>query len=67
MATIDEDLKENWLMWRLVLFGGETYQSVNSMSIKTMVNFNNALTIKSKIELFMLQKESTLNEQRTDY
>lgn len=49
-------------MWYVVIYGGESFAAADSMTLKQLVDYKNVLIIKSKIEKFMMQKDTSENE-----
>jgi len=49
MQEMDEDIKEYWLFWRLVIFGEVSFEEVDNMILSDILLYNIALDIKEKI------------------
>lgn len=56
MEGVNDEIKDNWLFWRLVVFAKEDYQTVNNLTLTEILEYNAVLSIKGIIESIYTEK-----------
>jgi hypothetical protein len=55
---LSQEAKDHWLFWRIVLLGNESYAVVDNFTLTEMIQYNQMLDLKDKLELIMSEPEA---------